>query len=181
MATYSYLPGLEIREYGRRDPSRWSRGTLYPQTLALTSPTSDVRSVGIVRSRTQATEFNFFIHICTGTDIALNEWSAELEVPTAVVMWWWLWDIKPCSPVKVNRRFILKCHLHLQGGTVGDARNQHEACCNQMSACYLLYSVSYCNHWSWCGCKPALHCRVSTLEPPNFGNVLKIGKWFLVR
>jgi hypothetical protein len=31
--------GLEIREYGRRDPSRWPRGTLYPQTLALTSPT----------------------------------------------------------------------------------------------------------------------------------------------
>jgi hypothetical protein len=23
--------GLEIREYGLRDPSRWSRGTLYPQ------------------------------------------------------------------------------------------------------------------------------------------------------
>jgi hypothetical protein len=32
--------GLEIREYGCRDPSRWPRGTLYPQTLALTSPTS---------------------------------------------------------------------------------------------------------------------------------------------
>jgi hypothetical protein len=23
--------GLEIREYGRRDPSRWSRGIIYPQ------------------------------------------------------------------------------------------------------------------------------------------------------
>jgi hypothetical protein len=22
--------GLEIREYGRKDPSRWPRGTLYP-------------------------------------------------------------------------------------------------------------------------------------------------------
>jgi hypothetical protein len=30
---------------------------LYPQMLALTSPTSGGRSVGIVRSRTQATEF----------------------------------------------------------------------------------------------------------------------------
>jgi hypothetical protein len=28
--------GLE-REYGRRDPWRWQRGTLYPQKLALTS------------------------------------------------------------------------------------------------------------------------------------------------
>jgi hypothetical protein len=34
---------LENREYVRRDPSRWPRGTLYPQKLAITSPTSDSR------------------------------------------------------------------------------------------------------------------------------------------
>jgi hypothetical protein len=51
--------GLESREYGRRDPSRWPRGTFQQQKLALTSKTSGVRSVGIVRSRTQAKEFNF--------------------------------------------------------------------------------------------------------------------------
>jgi hypothetical protein len=39
------------------DPSRWLRGTLYPQKLALTLPTSGGRSVGVVCSRTQATEF----------------------------------------------------------------------------------------------------------------------------
>jgi hypothetical protein len=50
--------GLEIREYGREDPSRWPCGTLYPQKLALTLPTSGGRSVGIVRLRTQATEFS---------------------------------------------------------------------------------------------------------------------------
>jgi hypothetical protein len=49
--------GLENRVYGRRDPSRWPRGTIYPQKLALTSPTSGGRSVGIVRSQTQATKF----------------------------------------------------------------------------------------------------------------------------
>jgi hypothetical protein len=49
--------GLESREYGRRDPSRWPRGTLYPQKLELTSPTSGGRSVGIVRLRTHAKEF----------------------------------------------------------------------------------------------------------------------------
>jgi hypothetical protein len=48
--------GLENREYGRRDSSRWPRGTLYPQKLARNSLTSGGRSVGIVRSRTQATE-----------------------------------------------------------------------------------------------------------------------------
>jgi hypothetical protein len=51
--------GLESREYGRRDPSRWPHGTLYPQKLALTSSTSGGSSVGIVRSRNQATEFSF--------------------------------------------------------------------------------------------------------------------------
>jgi hypothetical protein len=50
---------LEIREYGGRDPSRWPRGILYPQKFALTSPTSGGRSVGIVLSWTQATEFGF--------------------------------------------------------------------------------------------------------------------------
>jgi hypothetical protein len=51
--------GLEIREYGSRDPSRWPRGTFYPPNLALNSPSSGGSSVGIVPSRTQATEFSF--------------------------------------------------------------------------------------------------------------------------
>jgi hypothetical protein len=49
--------GLENREYGRGDPLRWPRDTLYPQKLALTSPTSGGSSVGIVRLRAKATEF----------------------------------------------------------------------------------------------------------------------------
>jgi hypothetical protein len=35
--------GLEIQEYGRRDPSIRPRGTLYPQRLALTSPSNGSR------------------------------------------------------------------------------------------------------------------------------------------
>jgi hypothetical protein len=46
----------ENRVYGRR----WSATPVYPQKLALTSPASDCRPVGIVRSRTQATEFFLF-------------------------------------------------------------------------------------------------------------------------
>jgi hypothetical protein len=52
--------GLESREYGRKDPSCCPRGTLYPQTLVLRSPTRVGRSVGIVRCRIQATEFVCF-------------------------------------------------------------------------------------------------------------------------
>jgi hypothetical protein len=43
--------GIERRKYGYRISSRWPRGTLYPQELALTSPTSDGCSIGIVRIR----------------------------------------------------------------------------------------------------------------------------------
>jgi hypothetical protein len=56
----SSCSGLEIREYGHGNQSRWPRGTLYAQKLALTWPTSCGRSVGIVRSRSQATEFMLF-------------------------------------------------------------------------------------------------------------------------
>jgi hypothetical protein len=53
--------GIENREYGRRDSSRWPRGTLDPRKLALISLSSGSRSVGIVSSRTRATEFNFLV------------------------------------------------------------------------------------------------------------------------
>jgi hypothetical protein len=56
----SSCSGLETREYGRRDQSRWQCGTFYSQTFALTSPTRGGRSVGIVRSRTQAVKYFFF-------------------------------------------------------------------------------------------------------------------------
>jgi hypothetical protein len=49
--------GLDNRENGRNDPTRWLRGILYPLKLALSSPTRGCRSVGIVRSRAQVTEF----------------------------------------------------------------------------------------------------------------------------
>jgi hypothetical protein len=49
LETESSGSGLENRDYGRRDPSHWPRGTFYPQRLALTLPTSGGLSVGIVR------------------------------------------------------------------------------------------------------------------------------------
>jgi hypothetical protein len=57
--------GLESRDYVRRVPSHRPRDTLYPQMLALTSLTSGGHSVGIVRSRTQATELGMSIVFCT--------------------------------------------------------------------------------------------------------------------
>jgi hypothetical protein len=60
--------GLENREYGRGDPLRWPRDTLYPQKLALTSLTGCGRSVGIVRLRTKATEFFFGLYSENNTE-----------------------------------------------------------------------------------------------------------------
>jgi hypothetical protein len=51
--------GIKSRKYGLMDPSRLPRDTLYPQKLAVTSPTSGDHSVSIVRSRTQVTEVSF--------------------------------------------------------------------------------------------------------------------------
>jgi hypothetical protein len=56
--------GLENREYGRGEPLRLQRDTLYPQKLALTSPTSGSRSVDMVRLRTKTTEFVFVVLFC---------------------------------------------------------------------------------------------------------------------
>jgi hypothetical protein len=50
--------GLENRDYGRGDPLRCPRDTLYQPKLALTLPTGCRRSVGIVRLRTKTTEFS---------------------------------------------------------------------------------------------------------------------------
>jgi hypothetical protein len=49
--------GSKNWEYGRGDPLRWPRDTLYQKKLVLTPPTSGGRSIGIVRLRTKATEF----------------------------------------------------------------------------------------------------------------------------
>jgi hypothetical protein len=56
------VPVYKTEKYGRKDPSRWPRGTFYPHKLAITSPTSGGRSVGIVRSRTQTMEFFFLVN-----------------------------------------------------------------------------------------------------------------------
>jgi hypothetical protein len=57
------------------------RGTLYPQKLALTSPTSGGLSVGIVHSRTQTTEFVCFLYCCTIVTNLKNELNESSESP----------------------------------------------------------------------------------------------------
>jgi hypothetical protein len=120
--------GLESQEYGHRDPSRWPHGTLYPQKLSLTSTTSGGRSVGIVRSRTQATEFIYFfqhrllLRSCQWTKRAIvtSKCDNEKICLRNLLIDRRIWfkrilnstifsDITLYSPLKVNRRSA--CHL----------------------------------------------------------------------
>jgi hypothetical protein len=66
----------KVLSKSRRDLSRWPRGTFYPQKLELTSPTSGGRSVGKVRSRTQATEFSLVLFLVGNGWIVLR-WILE--------------------------------------------------------------------------------------------------------
>jgi hypothetical protein len=95
--------GLENRDYGRRDSSRWPSGTLYPQKLSLTSPTSGGRSVGTVRLRTKASEF-FFNTIRR---------SCQLLLLLALII---LADSKPSPVIQTSEwpfRRILRCHADI--------------------------------------------------------------------
>jgi hypothetical protein len=74
-----------------RDSSRWPRGTLYPQTLALTSPTSGGRSVCIVRLRTRTTEFVLFYVRRKSRNSCVLNWTAYLRV-CCDQYFAWIWD-----------------------------------------------------------------------------------------
>jgi hypothetical protein len=61
-----HCSGLEIQVYGRRDLSRWPRGILYPQKLALTSLTIGGPLACRIRLRNQATDFSFLDTVWSG-------------------------------------------------------------------------------------------------------------------
>jgi hypothetical protein len=58
------------------------------------------------------------------------QWIVWFEVLTAVVMKSTIfWDITPCSPLSVNRRFGGTCRLLFQGRRIRRVRNQRESRC----------------------------------------------------
>jgi hypothetical protein len=81
--------GLENREYGRKDLLCWQCNAFYPQKLALTSQRSVSSSVGIVRSRTKATEFVFVFYFELSHVLTLSINSSFL--------------LKPCDPYQFFR------------------------------------------------------------------------------
>jgi hypothetical protein len=76
------------------DPSRWSRDILYPQTLALTAPTSGGRSVVKVRLRTKATEFSLELGLKTPKSKEDGEYYVMSTLPTDIWEVNELWRIR---------------------------------------------------------------------------------------
>jgi hypothetical protein len=74
-------PGLETRDNGGGVPLRWPRDTLYPQKLALTSPKSGGRSVGILCLLTKAMKFSSvytkYVKIWKEHEFAQTKWNNE--------------------------------------------------------------------------------------------------------
>jgi hypothetical protein len=68
-------PGLEKRDYGSRESVTLT--ILYPQKFPLTSPTSGGRSVGIVRSWTNATEFVCSVTGPKGVSDTKTDWPSD--------------------------------------------------------------------------------------------------------
>jgi hypothetical protein len=65
-----------------------------------------------------------------------------LEVLTAVIMNYILWNITPCSPLNVNRHFGGTCRLHLHGRRISQARDQHEECSKQSQQAHTNFLLS---------------------------------------
>ena len=73
---------------------------LYPQKLALTSPTGGGRSVGIVRSRTEATEFSLFF--------GSYKKSSDFSTASGISAWWRALSFELITDLHLKRRKGIK-------------------------------------------------------------------------
>jgi hypothetical protein len=70
-------------------------------------------------------------------------------------MWIAFWDIIPCMPQKVNRRFRGIYRPHFQGQRISQARNQQEETCEQSSTlkmdetCSFITTIEF-QRATWC-------------------------------
>jgi hypothetical protein len=83
--------GLKNSEYCHRDPFCWPGNNLYPQKLALASQTSGGRSVCVIRSRSEATEFDccyiYFYWILNSVNSRQNYYF--LNQKSLLTCWYW--------------------------------------------------------------------------------------------
>jgi hypothetical protein len=133
--------GLEIRKYGCEDLLRLPHDTLCPQKLTLTSPTSDGRSVSIVHSWTEATEFVLFE---VWASVVYNQHETTL------------WKIQYSSiyiSYGLNWNLILWCFLHKEMDATLWSEwlegNSDSTCEMIIFWDLVICSVVQCYQWFW--------------------------------
>lgn len=100
-----------------------------------------------------------------------------------------LWDITPCRQLKFNRRFGVTRRLHLQGGRVSQARNEHVASSKQKTSNPPLRGkLSSCSIPSITRAQNTAHCSQlcsrSTCRPckryENIFSVFHTASWYVL-
>jgi hypothetical protein len=161
---------LESREYSRRDPSRWPRGTFYPQKSALTSPTNGGRSVGIVRSQTQATEF-LPIHkltttSCTPEDGTLGDRRCEKLKSTQGSYGGKYWHFDPLDYDTLQSQGWISNVSDEHTASALNCALEKEAGCSSES---LAYKYQTTRRTNWEGC----NIKLTVYESPYIDRAVK--------
>ena len=113
---------------------------LYPQKLALTSPTGGGRSVGIVRSRTKVTEFLCLLRPQSGLGLVRSSFRHLGRLATAgPVSWFWIFCTISLS-LKLDIHWLSIKHSPRQGVPMPYSET------GGSSAAYLV-SFLLCNHY----------------------------------
>jgi hypothetical protein len=141
---------------------------LYPQKLALTSPTCDGRSVGIVRSRTQATEF-FILFLCPTSAASRSRSRAVMCTRKPEVLCYVRGSIRPCTCVPLQQQhpnqrvtlFVRPCeHDRRYSMSVLFHSVRHSAATRR--------SGTSADHRRWGGFANYSYAMVSALYPEEF-------------
>jgi hypothetical protein len=92
---------------------------LYPQKLAIASPTSGGRSVGIVRTRTQTMEFSFFNSGGTVELVFPLYWKSEPQNKSQ-----YRWGLSQCVPVILKGRRLRNVRVFIADAVLRNSQDR---------------------------------------------------------
>jgi hypothetical protein len=168
--------GQESRDYGRRDPLRWPHDTHYLQELILTSPPSGGHSVGIVRSRTKATEllvtlvWTYLLILVVDYRLLIN-WIIHQQLSGYKVEEIYIWE---------TRTKVVVYHC-IKQPTSTTGRSRPRAKC--FTPINLLQAVLHTNEMSYQATNLTLFLLLFFRRPLTLAGIkpifIQVGEWFL--